>query len=405
VSAPRAGNLVVGLKHLGASLWRGEVGAGTLLPPELRGSGWDKWLVLATFALVLLGLTMVYSATSVTASRPTAYLENQGFKVFLGVLAFAAGFRIDYHRWGRWAPWAYVSGLVMLLLVYVPGLGHSAAGARRWLSIGGITLQPADFARLGLVVYLAFLLSKPRARLERFQTGLLPCLIALGLMCVLVVKQPNLSTTLALIWIAGLMLVAGRIPFRHLAFLTAPVAGAMPFILKSYQFTRLVNFRTFWFEGGDLRDGNYQLYQSILAIGSGGWWGRGLGESRQKWFFLPDAHTDFIFAIIGEELGLIGAVLLIGLFMILLWRAYEAARRAPDRFGSLLAVGIGATVAVYAGVNLLVATGLFPTTGLPLPLVSYGGSAVLVMLFSLGILGNIASQGDSTLLVGIGEQD
>ncbi len=318
------------------------------------------------------------------------------------------GHRLDYHRWGRWAPWIYLLGFGSLLLVYVPGLGHTAGNARRWLSIGGLTLQPADFARLALVVYLAFLLSKPRARLERFGTGVLPCLVALGLMSVLVVKQPNLSTTLAMVWITGLMLVAGRIPWRHLGVLAGsipPLALLAPVVMHHYQLGRFRNWFNFVLHHGELQGANYQLHQSILAIGSGEWIGRGLGESRQKWFFLPDAHTDFIFAIIGEELGLIGAVMLIVLLGILLWRAYDAARRAPDRFGSLLAVGIGGSIAVYAGVNLLVATGMFPTTGLPLPLVSYGGSAVLVMLFSLGILGNISSQGDSSLLAGIGEQE
>ncbi len=360
--------------------------------------------MIATLVLTGFGLIMVYSATTVTASRPSAYVENQAFKVLLGIVAFAIGLRIDYHRWGRWAPWFYLGGLVLLFLVYVPGLGHSAGHARRWINIGGFTVQPADFARLGLVVYLAYLLSKPRARLQRFTTGVLPCVVALVLMALPVAKQPNLSTTLALAAITGMMLIAGRIPFRHLAVLMSP-AAIVPFFLHGYQWNRLQYWLSYWRGHELLREGNYQMHQSILAIGSGGLLGRGLGESRQKWFFLPDAHTDFIFAIVGEELGLLGAVLLIGLIVVLLWRAYDAARRAPDRFGSLLAVGIGATVAVYAGVNLLVATGMFPTTGLPLPLVSYGGSAVLVMLFSLGILGNVSSQGDSSLLAGIGEQD
>ena len=322
-----------------------------------------------------------------------------------GLVAFAIGSRIDYHRWGRWAPVLYVLGLASLLLVYVPGVGHSAGNARRWISLGGFTLQPADFARLGLVVYLALLLSKPRARLERFTTGTLPCVIALALMAFLVYRQPNLSTTLALAQICGLMLIAGKIPWRHLGVLATPMVVALPFAMRSYQSSRIANWLAYWQGGAHLQGGNYQMDQSILAIGSGGLLGRGLGEGRQKWFFLPDAHTDFVFAIIGEELGFLGALLLVGLLMILLWRAFEAARRAPDRFGYLLATGIGASIAIYAGVNLMVASGLFPTTGLPLPLVSYGGSAILATLFSIGILNNIAAQGDSTLLAGIGDYE
>lgn len=375
------------------------------IPNELSSGRWDKWMVGATCGLLVLGLTMVYSATSPISTRPSAYLENHLIKIVTGLVAFAIGSRIDYHRWGRWAPGLYVLGLASLLLVYVPGVGHSAGNARRWISLGGFTLQPADFARLGLVVYLALLLSKPRARLERFATGTLPCVIALGLVAFLVYRQPNLSTTLALAQICGLMLVAGKIPWRHLGVLATPMVVALPFVMKSYQSSRIANWLGYWQGGAHLQGGNYQMDQSILAIGSGGFLGRGLGEGRQKWFFLPDAHTDFVFAIIGEELGFLGALLLVGLLMILLWRAYEAARRAPDRFGYLLATGIGASIAIYAGVNLMVASGLFPTTGLPLPLVSYGGSAILATLFSIGILNNIAGQGDSVLLAGIGDYE
>ncbi|HET9234685.1 MAG TPA: putative peptidoglycan glycosyltransferase FtsW [Candidatus Eisenbacteria bacterium] len=375
------------------------------LPGDFRATTWDTWLIGATFGLVVLGLTMVYSATSPMSTRPSAYLESHLMKIAAGVVAFAIGSRIDYHRWGRWAPWLYVLGLGSLLLVYVPGVGHSAGNARRWISLGGFTLQPADFARLGLVVYLALLLSKPRARLERFTTGTLPCVIALTLVAGLVYRQPNLSTTLALAQVCGLMLIAGKIPWRHLGILAAPVLLVLPFAMKSYQSSRIANWLDYWRGGAHLQGGNYQMDQSILAIGSGGLLGRGLGEGRQKWFFLPDAHTDFVFAIIGEELGFLGALLVVGLFLIVLWRAFEAARRAPDRFGYLLATGIGASIAIYAGVNLMVASGLFPTTGLPLPLVSYGGSAILVTLLSIGILNNIAAQGDSALLAGIGDYE
>jgi cell division protein FtsW len=175
--------------------------------------------------------------------------------------------------------------------------------------------------------------------------------------------------------------------------------------MRGDQSGRIANWLDDWRGGAGLQGGNYQMDQSILAIGSGGFAGLGLGEGRQKWFFLPDAHTDFVFAIVGEEMGFLGALLVVGMFLILLWRALEAARRAPDRFGFLLAAGIGASIAVYAGINLMVATGLFPTTGLPLPLVSYGGSAVLTTLFSIGILNNIAAQGDSVLLAGLGDYE
>ena len=391
------------LRRLGAALLRKEEEAVSYLPPGVGGRGLDRWLVLATVGLTTFGLAMIYSATSVTSSHPGGHFQNQAMKVMGGIIGFAIGYRVDYHKWGRWAPWGYLLGLLLLALVFVPGLGHSVRHARRWVHVGGFTFQPADFARLTLVVYLAFLLSKPKARLMRFSTGILPCLIALGFMSLLVVVQPNLGTTLALVAIAGLMMLAGQVPLRHLAVLGGVGAGALVLVVRTYQLRRLSSWISYVAHHQGVREANYQIHQSILGIGSGQLLGRGLGESRQKWFFLPDAHTDFIFSIVGEELGLLGAVVLIGLFGVLLWRAYESARRAPDRFGSLLAVGIGAGIAVYAGLNLLVATGWFPTTGLPLPLVSYGGSNVLITLFSLGILANISSQGDTSLPVGIGE--
>ena len=223
-------------------------------------------------------------------------------------------------------------------------------------------------------------------------------------MGLLVLRQPNLSTVLALVAITGLMVAAAGIPWRHLLLPLAPVALVLPLVIRGYQSARVANWLSYWQQGALLKSGNYQMDQSILAIGSGGVLGRGLGESQQKWFFLPDAHTDFIFAIVGEELGFLGATLLISLIVILLWRAYEAARKAPDRFGYLLATGIGISIAVYVAINLLVATGMFPTTGLPLPLVSYGGSAIVATLFSLGILQNIATQGDALIPGGTGKK-
>jgi cell division protein FtsW len=356
----------------------------------------DKWLLAATLALTGTGLLMIYSITAATAAgRPTAHLESQGLKVLIGIVAFAIGYRIDYHRYSRVAPILYLVGVAALVLVFVPGLGHEVNGARRWIRLGRQTFQPADFARLAFIVYLAFLLAKPEARLRNFRTGLAPCLVALAVMVAPVLKQPNLSTAMAFVMIAGIMLVAGGIPLKHFLWVAAPGVLAAPFVVHPYQIGRLRNFLLFWKDGAGYLEGNYQLNQSIIAIGSGGFLGQGLGESRQKWSFLPDAHTDFIFAILGEELGFLGAVTVVVLLGIIMWRAYEAARRAPDRFGSLLAAGLGISVALYAGVNTAVATGMFPTTGLPLPLFSYGGTAVLVTLFSLGILANIATQGDA----------
>jgi len=375
----------------------------SLLPKEFRSGKVDRWLVGASLLLAAGGLVLIYSITSAPNQGSTAYLQQHFAKLAIGILFFVVALRIDYHLWGRFAPWLYLLGLAVLALVLVPDVGVYVKGARRWIRIGGQTLQPADFARLALVVYLAFLLSKPRERIQRIGSGLIPCLMALGAMVLFVANQPNLSTAVAFVAITGLMLVAGRIPWRHIAAFVVPAMLAAPFLLRGYQSSRFTNWGDYWLHGAGLSGGNYQLHQSVIALGSGGLLGRGLGESRQKWDYLPDARTDFIFAILGEELGFVGALVVIALLLVILWRAFEAARCAPDPFGSLLAVGIGGSIAVYGAINLMVVTGLFPTTGLPFPLVSYGGSAVIVTLFSLGILGNIASQGDSSYLVQMGD--
>ena len=389
---------MVSLKRTAGSLkeivfGRGHTASTSLLPRELRTGDYDRILIAGSILLAVLGLVMIFSITSVRTSRPTVYLESQSLKLLAGFALFALAHRIDYHTWGRLAPWIYLTGVVCLVLVFVPPFGVEVRHARRWITFGGPAIQASDPARLALIVYLAFQLSKPRDRLERFTTGLLPCLAFLAVMVILVLFQPNLSTALAITVIAGMMFVAGRIPWKHLGVVILPVVLALPILGRGYQSSRVTNWLGYWLRGDALLEGNFQLNQSIIALGSGGFTGRGLGQSHQKEDFLPDAHTDFIFAILGEELGFLGAVLVLSLLGVLLWRAYIAARRAPDRFGSLLAVGIGSSVAVYAAINIAVVTGLFPTTGLPLPLFSYGGTSALITLFSLGILSNIAAQG------------
>ncbi|NNF07541.1 MAG: FtsW/RodA/SpoVE family cell cycle protein, partial [Candidatus Eisenbacteria bacterium] len=289
----------------------------------------DPVLLGATLALCALGLLMIYSITAAPL-RSAAFLENQGFRIALGLVGLAIASRIDYHRWGYKAPLYFALGLLGLLLVLVPNIGHEVNGARRWIKIGSQTLQPVDFARVGLVIYLAFLLSKPRQKLEQFSSGLLPCMVAVGLMVLLLFLQPNMSSAIAITVIAGLMLLVGRIPFRHLGLLLVPAAVAIPVLGKGYQSARIENWLAYWKTGAGLDTANYQMDQSLISIGSGGLWGKGLGVSDQKWDFLPDARTDFIFAILGEELGFFGALIVIGLLLLVFWRSYQISRTAPD---------------------------------------------------------------------------
>jgi cell division protein FtsW len=282
---------------------------------------------------------------------------------------------------------------VLLVLVLVPPLAQPINGTRRWLRLGPISFQPAELAKLALIIYLAAYLAEKRDQVADFRRGLLRPLVITGVLALLVLAQPDLGNCLALIAVtfALLFLAGGRV--RHLALLAA---SALPFLvvavwLAPYRVRRIMTFVDPW---SDPRGSGFQIIQSWLAIGSGGLVGRGIGESRQKLFYLPEAHTDFIFAILGEELGFVGAVGVVALFAVLVWRGLRVGLRAPDTFGAYLALGITLLIATQTLVNLGVVTGSLPTKGLPLPFISFGGSALLVTMLSTGVLLNISQHAD-----------
>jgi cell division protein FtsW len=342
-------------------------------------------------ALTAVGIVMVYSSTAILGitryNDPDHFLIRQLMRAALGILAFFLCSRVDLRRLESLAPW--LLGIATVLLAAVVVVGHVAKGASRWLSLGLFSVQPVDLARIAAVVFLAwFLRRRPPAEQGLVRGVLLPLAIVGGLSG-LILLQPNLSsavllglTGLAMLYLAGARLV-------HLL---VPVAGAMGGFLVAlrthpYQMERLRTFVDFAFSNSlDARGAGWQLDQSLIAIGSGGWLGRGLGGGLQKYLFLPEAHTDFIFSILAEELGFLGATALLVLFGFLLWRGMRTAARTPDGFCSLLAAGITMQFGLYAIFNLAVATGMAPTTGLPLPFVSYGGSALLANLAAAGVL-------------------
>jgi len=357
----------------------------------------DWRLLLPVMLLVALGLVMVYSSSAFLGAERFQseyfFLERHAMRVLIGLVVLLIAARIDYHVYERLAPWAL--GATMLLLVVLLAVGGVIRGANRWLSLATVNIQPTELARIACVVYLARLLDRKGDKMSSFRDGVLPVCLVLGALALLILLQPNLGSTIALLATGFAMLhLAGARP-RHLGLLV--LAGALvasvQVLRHPYMMDRVQAWLGLWGSGSvDALGKNWQLSQSILALGSGGVTGTGPGHGLEKAFFLPDPHTDFIYAVIGEELGLLGTAGVLAAYLILFLRGLRIARRAPDRFGFLLAAGLTVNLSVYVAMNIAVVTGVIPTTGLPLPFLSYGGSALVVNLGVIGVLLNLAHQ-------------
>ena len=349
-------------------------------------------VLLICLILVGLGLVMVYSSSSVLAhvrfGDSGFFLKKQSVRVFIGLVLMVAFSRLPLHWWARFSRPIMLVALALLLLVLA--WGHGAA--QRWLSIpalgGSVAFQPAEFAKLALVLYLADVLVRKRDELHNFRHGFVPRLLVVGCALVLIVLQPDLGTTIALGLIALTMLWVGGMRLHHLAGagLLAALGVGLSLMHSSYQMRRLVNFID------PERDpaGSYQLLQSLCGMGHGGLLGVGLGNSMQKEHYLPEPHTDFVFSVIGEEMGLVGALVVLGLFVAFSFYGLRIGVRAGDAYGFLVAVGITAMISIYALLNIGVVVGVLPTTGLPLPFVSYGGSSLMGNMAGVGILLGVA---------------
>ncbi len=351
----------------------------------------DRWLLALPLALTAVGVVMVYSSSAILGitryQDPDHFLTQQLVRALVGVGALLICARLRL-RWLEVSAPALMTGAFALLALVVV-MGQVAKGATRWLRFGVLNLQPTDVARLAAIVFLAWWLKRhPPAERGMLKGVLLPLAMAGGL-CGLILLQPNLSSAALLGITAWVLLFLAGARLAHLAVPVGAGAAAVLVMLAThpYQRQRVATFFDYALHGTlDARGSGWQLDQSLIAIGSGGWWGRGLGGGHQKYLFLPEAHTDFIFSILAEELGFWGATVLIVLLALYLWRGLRAAARAADPFAFLLASGITVQIGLYTVVNLAVATGLAPTTGLPLPFVSYGGSALLVNLAGAGLL-------------------
>jgi cell division protein FtsW len=362
----------------------------------IEESQWDMLLACAAVGLALFGLVMVYSASGAT---PTDKLGGSFHFVFRQAVWAAAGIaamlilmRIDYQR--------YASPTLILLLLGISAVLLIAVfffpprnGARRWIAFGAFSAQPSEFAKLAFIAFLAYFLTRRNEDDEQrsFQATFLPAAIVAGILMALILKEPDLGTALMIGVIFVVMLVAGRVPLWHLLALALPVMliGWVAVWNEPFRRGRILAFLNP--EAFPRKEG-YQILQSLYAVGSGGMSGVGLGGSKQKLGYLPEARTDFIFAVIGEELGFIGAALVVLVFGILLWRCLQASFRAPDQFGQLLGIGLTTMLIAQAFFNMSVVLSLVPTKGIPLPFVSAGGSSLLFALAAVGVLLNISEQ-------------
>lgn len=359
----------------------------------------DFTLLIPVLFLVCLGVVMVYSASSAVALKRYGtdlyFLKRQVLFAVLGIAVMLTVSQIPYKIWKILVYPGLVISIGLLGLVYI--VGHEAGNATRWLKIGHFSFQPVELAKLVLITYLAYSLSKKEEYVKNFAIGTLPHVIVTGVLCFLVVMQPDFGSTVILVAIMGAMLFIVGVPIYHLLLMSLPIVigGALIMLMEPYRVKRLLGFLDPWQYESDI---GYQIIHSLMAFGTGGISGTGIGASFQKLFYLPEAHTDFIFAVLGEELGLIGTMTVIVVYFWIIFKGMAISRKAPDTFSSLLAAGISFSLGLQICLNLGVVMGLLPTKGLALPFLSYGGSSLLFNMVACGLLLNISSYADESAL-------
>ncbi|MCM3587094.1 stage V sporulation protein E [Mesobacillus maritimus] len=353
----------------------------------------DFILLIVTFALLAVGMTMVYSASAIWAEYKFDdsffFAKRQMLFAVVGIIAMFFIMNVDYWTWRTWAKVLVIVCFVLLVLVLIPGVGNVRNGSRSWIGVGAFSVQPSEFMKLAMIAFLAKFLSEKQKLITSFKSGLLPSLGLVFTAFALIMLQPDLGTGTVMVGTCVVMIFISGARISHFVYLgLLGVAGFVGLIASApYRMDRITSFLDPW---KDPLGTGFQMIQSLYAIGPGGLFGLGLGESRQKFFYLPEPQTDFIFAIIAEELGFIGGTFVLLLFSLLLWRGIRVALGAPDLYGSLLATGIIAMIAIQVMINIGVVTGLMPVTGITLPFLSYGGSSLTLMLMAVGVLLNIS---------------
>jgi len=355
----------------------------------------DTLLLVSVLALLSIGIIMVYSTSSIIALKfyqdEYYFLKKELIYAVLGIILILTFARIPYQYLGKKAHLILFLSFLALILVLIPGIGVCIGGSRRWVHFGPLSLQPAEFAKLGLVIYLSYFIYKKQDHIKTLSTGFLPPLIITGILSVLVLLQPDFGTTFLLVSLLFILLFIGGARIRYLLLVIIAFGGlGSLLVLKSpYRLERVMTFLDPW---KDPTGAGFQIIQSFIAFGTGGVFGQGLGNGKQKLFYLPEAHTDFIFSVLGEELGLLGVLAVISLFSIVIFCGIKISLRSRDLFGTYLSIGIISLIGLQAIVNMGVVMGMLPTKGTTLPFISYGGTSLMVNMIATGILLNISSQ-------------
>ena len=357
-------------------------------------AAYDIQLLFPVLFLVGIGIVMVYSASSAVALKKFGsdylFLKKQALFALIGIVALVACRHFPY-QWYRPLTYPLLAvALLFLIAIQVTDLGFSAGGSTRWLRIGSLTFQPSEFARFAMVVFLAYSLDKKGEKIKKFSIGFIPHILVFGMFAVCIFQQPDFGSVVILAIITWLMMFVGGVRCTHLfTSLIALLPVAVYYlVMEEYRVKRLLSFLNPWEYPADE---GYQVVHSLMAFGTGGLWGTGIGKGFQKLFYLPEPHTDFIFSIIGEEFGLFGVLIIIGLYGLILVKGIQIARHTPDTFGSLMAFGLTSAMGIQVCINMGVALGLLPTKGLTLPFLSYGGTSLLLNMASIGILMNISA--------------
>jgi cell division protein FtsW len=358
----------------------------------------DKWMFLAAVALVCASVVMVYSASAMLAlerfQQPYLFVTKQVMWVAVGVALLSLVMRVDYRTYRNerliWTLLAVAAALLAAVLFSRP-----VNGTRRWFALAGFGIQPSELAKLAIVLFTALILERRMHRINDITYSLLPIALVAGAVTGLILLEPDFGTAVALLAIVSVMVFAAGLNYKYFAGAALLLVPALYAVLMSASYRR-DRLLAFWDPWADPLGNGFQIIQSLIAVGTGGVFGRGLMEGRQKLFFLPEPHTDFIYAVIAEETGLVGALVILACFGVLAWRGLRASSRAPDSFGAFLALGITMMIVLQAFVNISVVLGLMPTKGIPLPLVSAGGSSLLISLLCVGVLLNISQHGTET---------
>ena len=355
---------------------------------------YDIKLLFPVLFLVGIGVVMVYSASSALALKNFGsdyhFLKKQSIFALLGIIVLVCCRNFPYRFFRSLTYPLLILAVTFLVAILISGLGYSAGGSTRWFRFGGFTFQPSELARFSLVIYLAYSMSKKQEKLKDFYLGFLPHVLVFGILAALIIIQPDFGSTVILGAITWIMLFVGGVRISHLLLSLMVMAPVAYFFMVNaeYRMNRILSFINPWqYPSGE----GYQIVHSLMAFGSGGIWGTGIGKGYQKLFYLPEPHTDFIFSVIGEEFGLFGVLIILGLYATIIWRGVIIAKNSRDSFGTFVAIGLTTAIGLQVCINMGVALGLLPTKGLTLPFLSYGGTSLLINMASIGILMNIGT--------------